>query len=56
MDTLQTFAEQVFSSQPFSQWIGAQLTACGPDSTELTLVIADHHKQQHGFVHGGVIS
>lgn len=56
MDNIQAFAQQVFHSQPFSQWIGAELTACGPGSTELTLAIADHHKQQHGFVHGGVIS
>lgn len=56
MDNIQAFAVQVFNSQAFSQWIGAKLTACGPDNTELTLAIADHHKQQHGFVHGGVIS
>jgi len=56
MEDIQAFARQVFASQPFSQFIGAQLTHADNDSAELTLVIADHLKQQHGFVHGGVIS
>lgn len=56
MDDIQSFARQVFASQPFSQFIGAQLTNSSRDSAELTLPIVDHLKQQHGFVHGGVIS
>lgn len=56
MHDMQVFAQEVFASQPFSRFIGAELTASGPDSAELTLAIQDHHKQQHGFVHGGVIS
>lgn len=56
MDNLQEFARQVFESQPFSQFIGAQLTNSGPQNAELSIPIADHLKQQHGFVHGGVIS
>lgn len=56
MDDIQAFARQVFASQPFSQFIGAELTQSSEDSAELTLTIRDHHKQQHGFVHGGVIS
>jgi len=56
MDDLQKFARQVFNAQPFSQFIGAQLTASGPGSAELSIPVADHLKQQHGFVHGGVIS
>lgn len=56
MDDIQLFARQVFASQPFSQFIGAQLTNSGRDSAELTLPIVEHLKQQHGFVHGGVIS
>ncbi|HEU4734597.1 MAG TPA: PaaI family thioesterase [Kofleriaceae bacterium] len=53
---MKEFARQVFDSQPFSRYIGAQLTDSGPRSAELTIVIVDHLKQQHGFVHGGVIS
>lgn len=56
MDDIQKFAQQVFASQPFSQFIGAALTAAGPDGAELTLAIGAQHRQQHGFVHGGVIS
>lgn len=56
MDDLQAFARHIFESQPFSRFIGAQLTSVGTKDVELTLLINDHLKQQHGFVHGGVIS
>ena len=56
MNDIQAFARQVFARQPFSQFIGARLTGSGSDSAELTLPIAEHLKQQQGFVHGGVIS
>jgi uncharacterized protein (TIGR00369 family) len=56
MENLSAFAHQVFESQPFSQFIGAELTEVGSDHAELSLRIADHHQQQHGFVHGGVVS
>jgi uncharacterized protein (TIGR00369 family) len=56
VNDIQAFAQKVFASQPFSQFIGAELTASSGDSAELSLIIQDHHKQQHGFVHGGVIS
>ncbi|QOL48182.1 PaaI family thioesterase [Massilia litorea] len=56
MENLSAFAHQVFESQAFSQFIGAELTQVGSDHAELSLRIADHHKQQHGFVHGGVLS
>lgn len=53
---LEQFAHDVFDAQPFSQYIGARLTKVGPTSAELTVPIADQLKQQHGYVHGGVIS
>lgn len=56
MNDILSFARQVFASQPFSQFIGAQLTDLAQDRVELTLPIGEHLKQQHGFVHGGVIS
>jgi len=56
VDDLQAFARRVFDAQPFSRHLGAELTACGPGSAEITLRVLDHLKQQHGFVHGGVIS
>jgi len=56
MNDIEAFARQVFENQPFSNFIGAQLITCTEDSAELSLMIEAHHKQQHGFVHGGVIS
>ncbi len=56
MVDLAEFARQVFASQPFSRFIGAELTRSGPADAELSIPIVDHLKQQHGFVHGGVIS
>ena len=50
------FGRQVLASQPFSQWIGAEVVNAEPGAAELALNIAPHHKQQHGFVHGGVLS
>lgn len=56
MDDLQAFARQVFESQPFSQYMGAELVDIGPGTAELKLPIVDKLEQQHGFVHGGAIS
>jgi uncharacterized protein (TIGR00369 family) len=55
-DELQDFAQQVFESQPFSRYIGARLHEVGPGTAELRLPIIEDLTQQHGFVHGGVIS
>lgn len=55
-EELKAFAEKVFASQPFSQFLGAELTDTGPGTAELTLRIVEELTQQHGFVHGGVIS
>lgn len=56
MEKLHQFAQQVFASQPFSRHIGAELAAVSSDSAELRLAIQEHHQQQHGYTHGGVIS
>ena len=50
------FARQVFDSQPFSRFIGAELVAAGRDSAEIAMTLQDHHLQQHGFAHGGAVS
>lgn len=47
---------EVLASQPFSQHIGAELVALSPGRCELQVPITDAVKQQHGFVHGGVLS
>ena len=47
---------EVLAKQPFSILMGAQLNALEPGRCELQLTIAEHLKQQNGFLHGGVVS
>jgi uncharacterized protein (TIGR00369 family) len=47
---------EVLASQPFSQLIGAELVALPPGHCELHVPITEAIKQQHGIVHGGVLS
>ena len=56
MDNLFEFGKAILESQPFSQLIGAELTGFEPGRAEISLVITDQLKQQHGFVHGGIVS
>jgi len=51
-----TRGRQVLAQQPFSLLIGAELAALAPGRCELHLPITDKIRQQHGFVHGGVVS
>lgn len=54
--TFLAMGREVLASQPFSQLIGAELSALAPGQCELQLPITDQLRQQHGFVHGGVVS
>lgn len=45
-----------FAGQPFSQFIGAELTAYSSDGVEIRLKVRPELRQQYGFVHGGVLS
>lgn len=56
MQNLYDLARQLFDAQPFSRLLGAELTRVDAEGVTLNLPIMDHHKQQHGYVHGGVIS
>ena len=56
MDEMLTMGRQVLAMQPFSVLIGAELTVFSAGHTELKIPIRPELKQQHGFVHGGVIS
>jgi len=56
MDNLFEFGKSILESQPFSQLIGAELTVFEPGRAEIILSIKDNLKQQHGFVHGGIVS
>jgi uncharacterized protein (TIGR00369 family) len=48
--------QQVLAAQPFSRLINARLTRFDADGSELRIEVVDELKQQHGFVHGGVVS
>jgi len=47
---------RILAEQPFSVLLGTELTGFEAGSAELTLAIRREHLQQHGFVHGGVVS
>jgi uncharacterized protein (TIGR00369 family) len=53
---LLAFGKAALASQPFSVLVGADITLMSPEGVELVLPITDKVKQQHGFVHGGVLS
>ena len=55
-DAMLTLGRQVLAMQPFSVYMGAQLTAFGAERTELVIPLKPEYAQQDGFVHGGVIS
>jgi uncharacterized protein (TIGR00369 family) len=49
-------AKAALRSQPFSVLLNAEITSLEPRSVELRVPITAQVKQQHGFVHGGVVS
>lgn len=49
-------AEQVLAAQAFNDLVGARITRFGYGEAILELDIADHHRQQFGLVHGGVLA
>lgn len=48
--------KQILASQPFSVLLGAEITEFSEGRAEIRIRITDQLKQQHGFVHGGVLS
>lgn len=56
MEEMLTWGKRVLASQPFSVLLGAELLAFREGHVELKVPLRDDLKQQHGFVHGGVIS
>jgi uncharacterized protein (TIGR00369 family) len=48
--------QAILATQPFSVLIGAELHAFTPGHCELHVPITNQIRQQHGFVHGGVVS
>jgi uncharacterized protein (TIGR00369 family) len=49
-------AQEVLHSQPFSVLLAAEITGFSRECIELRLPISAQLTQQHGFVHGGVVS
>lgn len=49
-------ARSALRSQPFSLLVEAEIVLFGPEAVELRIPITERIKQQHGFVHGGVVS
>lgn len=45
-----------FAKQTIMTTIGAKLSSIEPGAVEITLPIAPHVSQQHGFVHAGVVA
>jgi uncharacterized protein (TIGR00369 family) len=54
--TLLARGRDVLASQPFSVLVGARLASFGAGGVEIHLPIHAQLLQQHGFVHGGVLS
>ena len=56
MDEMLSRGRQILRSQPFSGLVRAELMVFAPGRAELAVTIRDDLKQQHGFLHGGVLS
>ncbi len=56
MDEMLEMGRQVLTAQPFSMLIGAELIGFAVGRAELKVPIKNELKQQHGFLHGGVVS
>jgi uncharacterized protein (TIGR00369 family) len=55
-ETFLAMGREVLAQQPFSRLIGAELHALSPGQCELHVPVTEAIRQQHGFVHGGVVS
>jgi uncharacterized protein (TIGR00369 family) len=53
---LLTRGQAALQGQAFSRLLGTELRHLEPGSAKLELAVRVEHLQQHGFVHGGVIS
>ena len=56
MEDMLAWGRQVLATQPFSVLLGAELLTFREGSVELKIPLRPDLMQQHGFVHGGVIS
>ena len=42
------------AASPFDEHVGTEWLEIGPEEARGRIAVADHHKQPHGAVHGGV--
>jgi uncharacterized protein (TIGR00369 family) len=56
MSAMLAQAKHVLASQPFSVLLGAEILECSHGRVELRVPVRPELLQQHGFVHGGVLS
>ena len=56
MDDIFARGRDVLASQPFSVLLGTELLVLEAGRAELRIPIREELAQQHGFVHGGVLS
>lgn len=56
MDAMQQLGERILQDQPFSRLMGTELERLTEGDAVLALPIRPEHLQQHGYVHGGVVS
>lgn len=49
-------AKHVLSAQPFSALLGTEMVEFGSGRAVLRLAVSLQMRQQHGFVHGGVLA
>ena len=56
MEDMIALGRKVLASQPFSTLLDAELLGFSAGRAELKIPIRAELKQQHGFVHGGVLS
>ena len=55
-DDMLRYGRHVLAQQPFSALLAAELEMFAPGHAELAVPLAPSLLQQHGFVHGGVLS
>jgi uncharacterized protein (TIGR00369 family) len=55
-DKLLDAARAAIAAQTFSELLGCEVLRCVPGEVEMVLPITGQLRQQHGFVHGGVLS
>jgi len=46
----------IFDKADFLRHLGIELTAVGDDWCESQMPVADYHRQQHGYIHAGVLA